>query len=70
MYIIDRFEGESAVLETDSGNHISTDRKNLPSDAKEGDCLILQNGVYSIDNALTAKIRKEAFLLQEKLFKK
>jgi len=48
MIIIDRFEGDFAVLETDSGM-IETDRTKIPENAAEGDVLIMENGVYIVD---------------------
>lgn len=52
MIIIDRFEGGSAVLETDSGM-INADRALLPSDAAEGDVLRFENGTYVLDREAT-----------------
>ena len=48
MIIIDRFEGDFAVLETDSGM-IETDRTKIPENAAEADVLIMENGVYIVD---------------------
>jgi hypothetical protein len=52
MIIIDRFEGDFAVLETDSGM-IDVERNILPSDAAEGDVLRLESGVYYADPEAT-----------------
>lgn len=54
MIIIDRFEGETAVLETDKGM-IDAERSLIPDEAGEGDVLYIQNGVYLIDHAATEK---------------
>lgn len=48
MIIIDRFEGETAVLETDEGM-INAERAVLPHGVKEGDVLRFENGVYICD---------------------
>ena len=65
MTIIDRFEGEYAVLETDS------DMKNvlrdmLPEEAREGDVVELKNGAYTVNKKAAEKRRRE---LREKLKK-
>ena len=68
MFIIERFEDEMAVLENESGEHLVIIRKNLPHNAKEGDCLILKNGVYSVDSMLTKKRKEEIIRLQDSLW--
>lgn len=57
MIIIDRFEGDIAVLETDSGME-SVDRAALPQEAGEGDVLVTENGVYTIDTEATLARRE------------
>ena len=64
-YIIDRFEGDFAVLEKESGGTIDVSKKDIP-DAKEGDVLILENGIYKVSLEETQR-RKE--LIAEKLRK-
>lgn len=64
-YIIDRFEGEFAVLERESGGTIDIARTSLP-DANEGDVVILENGSYRVDRSETDK-RKE--LIAQKMRK-
>lgn len=55
--IIDRFEGDFAVVETDSGmTNIS--RELLPENAKEGDVIGVTDGVYYIDEEETQSRRK------------
>ncbi|WP_144507454.1 DUF3006 domain-containing protein [Bacillus mycoides] len=65
--IIDRFEGELAVIEI---NNITTDvpRSKLPSNVKEGDILIIENDKYTIDKNETDKRRREIQNLMNKLF--
>jgi hypothetical protein len=67
--IIDRFEGDLAVCESDGGRtHISRD--SLPGAAKEGDVIRLEAGRYVIDHEQTAlKRRKNAQKLTELLNK-
>ena len=54
--IIDRFEGDYAVLETDSGM-VNIHRAHLPSAAREGDVVSYSNGGYSIDKNSTGELR-------------
>jgi hypothetical protein len=65
--IIDRFEGELAVIEI---NNITIDvpRSKLPSNVKEGDVLIIENDKYTIDKNETDKRRREIQNLMDKLF--
>lgn len=55
--IIDRFEGDFVVVETESG---MTDilRSQLPENAEEGDVIYFEDGVYIIDEEATADRRK------------
>ena len=52
MIVIDRFEGDIAVLETDSGM-VDVQRNILPENASEGDVIAEVNGAYIIDNEAT-----------------
>ena len=65
MTIIDRFEGEYAVLETDSGMK-NVLRDMLPEEAREGDVVELKNGAYTVNKKATEKRRRK---LREKLKK-
>lgn len=60
MIIIDRFEGNIAVLETDVGM-INVDRKLIPEGSAEGDVLRCENGVYVSDREST-ETRRAAVL--------
>lgn len=68
LYIIDRFEGDYVILETDDSKHIQIKIQEIPKQAKEGDCLILKNGVYSLDMTLTDNLRKKNADLQNGLW--
>lgn len=52
MIVIDRFEGDIAVLETDIGM-VDVQRNILPEKASEGDVIAEVNGAYIIDNEAT-----------------
>ena len=64
-YIVDRFEGEFAVLEKADGTTIDVTKSEIPN-AKEGDVIIFNDGAYIIDEAETQK-RKE--MIAEKMKK-
>lgn len=64
-YIVDRFEGEFAVLEKESGGMVDILKNDLPP-AQEGDVIIFENGVYKVSHEETQK-RKE--LIAEKMRK-
>jgi len=67
--IIDRFEGEMAVLELESGDNIDVPRSQIPSSASEGDVLIKSSDdSFVIDKEETNKLRKEINDLMNKLF--
>ncbi|KZE01961.1 MULTISPECIES: DUF3006 domain-containing protein [Bacillus] len=65
--IIDRFEGEIAVIEINNST-IDVLKSKLPSTAKEGDVLIIDDDNYTIDKDETAKRRREVQDLMDKLF--
>lgn len=57
MMIIDRFEQDFAVVETDEGI-IDISRVYLPENAEEGDVISLTDSGYIIDEQATAERRK------------
>ena len=63
MLIIDRFENEYAVLETDNG-FVNIPRADLPNTAREGDILIL-----SINDTDTTARKKRINDKMKQLFK-
>ena len=62
MLIIDRFEGDFAVVETEEG-FINIPRKDIPSNANEGDVLKL-----SLDNNETEKRKERIDVMMNSLF--
>lgn len=58
MLIIDRFEGDYAILE-DNNNHYEIKKSELPQGCREGDVIISQDGIYIIDEEQT-RLRREA----------
>ena len=57
MMIIDRFEQDFAVVETDDGM-INIEREYLPEDSSEGDVIVPTGNGYIIDEEATAQRRK------------
>ncbi len=55
--IIDRFEGNFAVVETGSGM-MNILKNQLPENAEEGDVIYFDDGVYIIDKKATADRQK------------
>lgn len=66
MMIIDRFEGETAVIE-DGENRLEIEKSLLPPEAEEGDVIVFEAGVYAVDKEETKKRRAEALALLRKL---
>lgn len=58
MYIIDRFEGDIAVVEADE-TMLDIPRSQLPAEAQEGDVLQKNGDVYVVDRAATEKRKEE-----------
>ena len=56
MTVIDRFEGEYAVLETESGMK-RIPREKLPAEVREGDILEMKNGTYTVNKKAAAERR-------------
>ena len=56
--MIDRFEGELAVIEADEKN-LEIPRAFLPETAKEGDVLMKDGENFRVDKEATAKRRAE-----------
>ncbi|MBE6885015.1 MAG: DUF3006 domain-containing protein [Ruminococcaceae bacterium] len=56
-YIIDRIEEGWAICEGEAGNHICIAAEQLPEEAKEGDCLIVEGTRIVVDREETEKRR-------------
>lgn len=69
--VIDRFEGEYAVCETQNRDQQLLERSRLPAEAKEGDCLIIsEDGAVTIDVEETARKREAVNKLLQSLLKR
>lgn len=69
MTVIDRFENNTAVLETD-GVITEIERSQLPDNAREGDVLIQNDGVWTVDVSATEKRRAEIREIMKRLMRK
>ncbi len=66
--IIDRFEGDFAVCEDDSGNMLQLERSKLPTGAKEGSVLCVEGDIISIDHGATAQRKEKIRKLMNRLW--
>lgn len=67
--IIDRFEGDIAVVETDEGFR-DIPRSELPAETEEGDVLGFCNGCYVVDRDATERRRSSAASRMKRLLNK
>lgn len=65
MYIIDRFEGEWAIVETENRSTFNLPRNILPIDLKEGDVISIQ---INADPIATIERSKKAKSLLDNFF--
>jgi DNA-binding protein len=56
--IIDRFEGNYAVVELEDRRMTNIEKSLLPENVAEGDCIILEDGKYIIDKNETENRKK------------
>jgi len=66
MIIIERFEGNLAILE-DNNKSIEIERASLPKNAKEGDLIELKGGKYVINAEKTAERRRSVISRLKKM---
>lgn len=57
-FIVDRVEGDKAVLECENGDMVNLELKALPKNIKEGDVINFQENSYFLNSDET-KARKE-----------
>ena len=73
IWVIDRFEGDTAILESDSRSHIQVPRSALPKGAKEGDAMSVvratddpQDWTFTVDPLETeSRLREAESILDE-----
>ncbi|WP_088187341.1 DUF3006 domain-containing protein [Desulfosporosinus sp. FKA] len=66
--IIDRFEGDFAVVEVDGRSMENIPKSDIPAGAREGDVLRPVNGKYEIDSEETKRLRDETAKLTQDLW--
>lgn len=67
MLIIDRISDGIAVIE-DEEKRFEVPRENLAGDVKEGDAVVLRNGIYVKDENGTEERRKKIIQMQNNLW--
>lgn len=67
--VIDRFEGDCAVCETESRHMINIHKDNIPFDSKEGDVLKIDGDNIELDYEETKRRKEEAERLSDDLWK-
>lgn len=68
-YIVDRYEGEYAVLIDGFGKVYDVLRDELPSDTREGDVMNESDGVYVFDEESTKEKREKLQKIKETITK-
>lgn len=66
--IIDRFEGDIAVIELEGRETFNIPRHQLPVEAHEGDVVYEEEGIYRIDQEETRKNQEDISKLTENLW--
>jgi hypothetical protein len=66
--IIDRFEGAYAVCEKEDREMINISKTCIPSDAREGDVLVIEGGIVAIDIQETVKRKSHMDEIVENLW--
>lgn len=66
--VIDRFEANFAVCEKDNREMINIEKSKIPSEAKEGNVLIISDDKITIDTQKTKQREEEIKRLAEDLW--
>ena len=66
--VIDRFEGNYAVVEFEGRRIVNIHKRDLPAGLKEGDAIQGNDGVYVFDEVETERIKKETKGMFDKLW--
>ena len=68
MLIIDRFEGEFAIVEdTETDKTMIIEKELIEQNASEGDVIMLLDEIYHVDSEATKKRRAEVLALLKKM---
>ncbi len=66
--VLDRFEGDFAVLVADDGEIINVPKKEMPPGVREGMTIIIGNGKYTVDAKSTIERHERIKTLFKDLF--
>lgn len=69
LYVVDRFEGQYAILVDSYSKTYDVLRDELPSDVREGDMLHDNEGQFVIDEEATKEKREKIHKMREELVK-
>lgn len=67
-FVIDRFEGEYAICEKESGELLKMERSKFPSEASEGDVITIDKNIITIDRNETQKRKEKIEKLMDELW--
>ena len=67
--IVDRIENGIAVLEKEDLSHTEISLNEIGFEVKEGDVLLFENGIYTVDTAYEEERRRNIFQKQRNIFK-
>lgn len=67
--IIDRFEGDFAVVEMDDESMLNIRKDRLPKGVREGIVLVIEDNCIRIDEEQTKRLEEEIKALEEELWK-
>ncbi|MGI5902216.1 MAG: DUF3006 domain-containing protein [Desulfitobacteriia bacterium] len=66
--IVDRFEGDYAVIELENMKMRAIKKESLPQGAKEGSAIVFTDGKWQLDEKRTISLEKEIQDLANELF--
>ncbi len=66
--IIERFEEEICIIELEDGSFINIPTALIPEEAKEGDCIVINEKEIFIDEDATKMRKQEIQNLMDELF--
>ncbi len=67
-YTVDRIEENIAVCEKEDMTFVQINISELPQGIKDGDCIVKDNGIYTIDISETEKRKAEVDKLLDDIF--
>ena len=68
-YTVDRIEDGIVVLEKEDLTHIELPASAFDFEVKEGNVLLFENGIFTVDEAFESERRRKIFNKQKNIFK-